>query len=226
MKKLLALVLLSALLLTGCHGHLVTDAGESARQYTLPERFDTSRNYEITFWAKNDTNKVQTAIYQKAIGDFQKLYPNITVNIRLYTDYARIYNDVITNIATGTTPNVCITYPDHIATYLTGEDTVVPLDSLMDDPNYGLGGSALSFDSPTRGEIVPQFLSECAIYALHGGLLRQQGLCGKAGLHPAGNPDLGLHLAGQRGRYGEKCRRDIQAQRPEGIDPLHIQVHG
>ena len=163
MKKTLALVLLFALLLTGCHGHLVTDTGESARQYTLPERFDTSRNYEITFWAKNDTNKVQTAIYQKAIGDFQKLYPNITVNIRLYTDYARIYNDVITNIATGTTPNVCITYPDHIATYLTGEDTVVPLDSLMDDPNYGLGGSALSFDSPARSEIVPQFLSECAI---------------------------------------------------------------
>ena len=163
MKKTLALVLLFALLLTGCHGHLVTDTGESARQYTLPERFDTSRNYEITFWAKNDTNKVQTAIYQKAIGDFQKLYPNITVNIRLYTDYARIYNDVITNIATGTTPNVCITYPDHIATYLTGEDAVVPLDSLMDDPNYGLGGSALSFDSPARGEIVPQFLSECAI---------------------------------------------------------------
>ena len=85
------------------------------------------------------------------------------MNIRLYTDYARIYNDVITNIATDTTPNVCITYPDHIATYLTGENTVVPLDSLMDDPNYGLGGSALAFDSPTRDEIVPQFLSECAI---------------------------------------------------------------
>ena len=163
MKKLLALVLAAALLLTGCHGHLVSEGAERAESYTLPESFDTSRHFEITFWAKNDTNKVQTAIYQKAIGDFQKLYPNITVNIRLYTDYARIYNDVITNIATDTTPNVCITYPDHIATYLTGENTVVPLDSLMDDPNYGLGGSALAFDSPARDEIVPQFLSECAI---------------------------------------------------------------
>ena len=163
MKKLLALVLAAALLLTGCHGHLVSEGAENAESYTLPESFDTSRHFEITFWAKNDTNKIQTAIYQKAIGDFQKLYPNITVNIRLYTDYARIYNDVITNIATDTTPNVCITYPDHIATYLTGENTVVPLDSLMDDPNYGLGGSALAFDSPARDEIVPQFLSECAI---------------------------------------------------------------
>ena len=34
---------------------------------------------------------------------------------------------MITNISTGTTPNVCITYPDHIATYLTGDNVVVPL---------------------------------------------------------------------------------------------------
>ena len=50
------------------------------------------------------------------------------MNLRLYTDYGDIYNDVITNISTGTTPNVCITYPDHIATYLTGDNVVVPLD--------------------------------------------------------------------------------------------------
>ena len=87
-----------------------------------------ARNYEITFWAKNDTNKTQTEIYKKAIEDFEELYPNITVNLRLYTDYGKIYNDVITNIATDTTPNVCITYPDHIATYLTGNNVVVPLD--------------------------------------------------------------------------------------------------
>lgn len=48
------------------------------------------------------------------------------MNLKLYTDYGKIYNDVITNLATGTTPDVCITYPDHIATYLTGENTVVP----------------------------------------------------------------------------------------------------
>ena len=163
MKRWLALLLLPALLFTGCHGRLVENSTRTVETYTLPETFDTSRQYEITFWAKNDTNKVQTAIYQKAISDFQTLYPNITVNIRLYTDYARIYNDVITNISTDTTPNVCITYPDHIATYLTGERTVVPLDDLLVDPNYGLGGSALRFDSPTKEEIVPQFLEECAI---------------------------------------------------------------
>ncbi|MBU5453094.1 extracellular solute-binding protein [Pseudoflavonifractor sp. MSJ-30] len=163
MKKTLALVLLFALLLTGCHGHLVTDSGETTRQYTLPESFDTSRNYELVFWCKSDTNKYQTATYQQAIEDFQALYPNIHITLRIYTDYARIYTDVITNIATETTPNICITYPDHIATYLTGEDTVVPLDALIEDPRYGLGESELRFDGPTKEELVPQFLSECAI---------------------------------------------------------------
>ena len=150
----LAMVLAAMCCLTGCHGSM------GLEEFSVPEEFDLSRNYEITFWAKNDTNKTQTAIYEKAIADFQTLYPNIKVNLRLYTDYGRIYNDVITNIATGTTPNVCITYPDHIATYLTGSNTVVPLDELFADEKYGLGGSKLRFDSPTQDEIIPQFLRE------------------------------------------------------------------
>ncbi len=150
----LALALLLCLSLTACHG------SREQAAFAVPEAFDESRNYEITFWAKNDTNKRQTDIYKGAIEDFQALYPNITVTLRLYTDYGDIYNDVITNIATQTTPNVCITYPDHIATYLTGDNVVVPLDQLFADEAYGLGGSALRFDGPALEEIVPQFLSE------------------------------------------------------------------
>lgn len=149
--------LIMILMLTGCHGSRGLEA------FQIPEEFDTSQEYEITFWAKNDTNKTQTDIYKKAIADFQELYPNITVNLRLYTDYGRIYSDVITNISTGTTPNVCITYPDHIATYLTGVNIVVPLEELMADGRYGLGGSELRFDGPTQEEIIPQFQTECTI---------------------------------------------------------------
>ena len=164
MKRIICVLLLLSLLLSGCHGAVERNVFE------IPESFDQSRQYEITFWAKNDTNLTQVAIYEKAIADFQTLYPNITVSLRLYTDYGRIYNDVITNIATDTTPNVCITYPDHIATYITGTNSVVPLDSLFDHGKYGLGGSELRFDSPTREEIIPQFLRECyldgAYYAI------------------------------------------------------------
>lgn len=153
-------ILLYALCLSifcGCHG------ARSLDSFAIPADFDPDAAYEITFWAKNDTNKAQTNIYKSAIESFMALYPNITVNLRLYTDYGKIYNDVITNIATQTTPNVCITYPDHIATYKTGTNVVVPLDMLMQDAAYGLGGSALRFDAPTKEEIVPSFLAECVI---------------------------------------------------------------
>ena len=152
-------LLLIALLfsLTGCHG------SGSRATFTVPESLDTDTEMEITFWAKNDTNKTQTQIYAQAIEDFEALYPNIHVTIRLYTNYDDIYNDVITNIATDTTPNVCITYPDHIATYLTGSNVMAPLDDLMTDERYGLGGSELLFDSPAVPEVIPEYLAEGVI---------------------------------------------------------------
>ena len=166
MKKIISILALLCLLfsLSACHGKLVIPdvTAEVASSFEIPDSFDTSRNYEISFWAKNDTNLTQVNIYKQAIADFEAIYPNIKVNLRLYTDYSRIYNDVITNIPTHTTPNVCITYPDHIATYLTGADTVVPLDDLLTDSRYGMGGSEVLFDAPTAQEIVPKFMEECA----------------------------------------------------------------
>lgn len=157
MKKMISVTLVLVLVLSvfsGCHGSI------QRKDFVVPEEFDTSREYEISFWAKNDTNNDQVAVYKKAVEDFQKLYPNIKVNIKWYTDYSRMYQDVITNIATDTTPNVCITYPDHIATYMTSNNCVVPLDELMADEKYGLGGSELRFDGVTKDQIVSQFLEE------------------------------------------------------------------
>ncbi|MBR4205393.1 MAG: extracellular solute-binding protein [Clostridia bacterium] len=157
--------LLAALLLVplfaSCHGSRALDP------FVMPESFDTGRQFEITFWAKNDTNKTQMKVYTDAVAGFEALYPNVKVNLRFYTDYGRIYNDVITNIATRTTPNVCVTYPDHIATYITGVNTVVPLDSLFADPSYGFGGSELRYDGPERDEMVEKFLDECVIDGEH-----------------------------------------------------------
>lgn len=154
----LAVLLLICLLFSGCHARKEMAAFES------PLQFDESRTYEITFWAKNDTNMTQMQIYKDAIAGFEKLYPNIKVKLVPYTDYGRIYQDVLTNIPTNDTPNVCITYPDHIATYMVGgNNTVVPLDDIMTDSKYGLGGTEVKFDGPTKDEIVPKFLSECTI---------------------------------------------------------------
>ena len=142
-------------LLSGCHG------AKERVAFEVPAEFDTSKTYELTFWAKNDTNTVQVNTYKKAIADFEALYPNIKITLKHYTDYGRLYQEVITNIATDTAPNICITYPDHVATYRQGQDVVIALDELMSDPQYGLGGSEVRFDGPAQDEIVSKFLQEC-----------------------------------------------------------------
>lgn len=157
MKKLISLALVLTMLvlpLSGCHGAVERNA------FSVPDLFDTEREYNISFWAKNDTNIVQVNVYKKAIEDFEKLYPNIHVELKLYTDYGEIDKDVINNLATDTLPNVCITYPDYIATYLNSENCVVPLDGLIADEKYGLGGSELRFDGVTYDEVIGKFLEE------------------------------------------------------------------
>ena len=66
---------------TGCHGK------QAGRDFKMPETFDESREYEIVFWAKNDTNQTQTQIYEKCVSDFEAPYPNIHVSMKLYNDY-------------------------------------------------------------------------------------------------------------------------------------------
>ena len=162
LKKILKKVLLTGmafgclLAFSGCHGSKGLDA------FVLPEEFDTTKEYDIVFWAKNDTNKVQTGIYEKSIADFEALYPNIHVTLRLYTNYADIDKDVRTNLATGTTPNVCVSYPDHVATYLTGIHQMVPLDELFTHEKFGFNGTQVFFDAPTQEEIIEKFLNEGA----------------------------------------------------------------
>jgi len=154
-KLVLVLIILSLTFsLASCHGK------KSLAPFEIPEEFDITEEYEITFWSKNDNNKYQQDIYRKAVADFEKIYPNIKVNMRMFSDYNEIYKNVITNIQTGTTPNVCISYPDHIATYNTGEEIVIPLDELLSDSAFGLGGSEIKFDAPTKDEIVSAFLEE------------------------------------------------------------------
>lgn len=154
---LLVLGLLSLGFLISCHG------SRDIQTFSVPDSFDENKQYEITFWAKNDNNKTQQEIYYNAIAEFEKIYPNIKVNLKPFVNYNDIYREVLTNIQTSTTPNVCITYPDHIATYITGDNIVVPLDELIADEKYGLGGSEIRFDSPTKDEVIDKFLAEGVI---------------------------------------------------------------
>lgn len=157
-KKICNIFMILSLIfiLTSCHGraYLVL--------FTLDEDFvfDETREYNISFWAKNDSNASQVAIYEKAISDFEELYPNIHVSLRNFSSYPDLYRDIITNIETDTTPNVAICYPDHVATYLENPSLIVNLDSLVGNENYGLGGKKIKFDSPKLEDFVTKYVEE------------------------------------------------------------------
>ena len=159
--KLLALVTMmaAALVLTcGCHR-----IAQGSSYTAVPSEMDGSEMIELAFWAKNDTNRAQTAVYTKAIEEFEKLYPNVRISLNLYADYGRLYKDVLTNLSTQTPPNICITYPDHIATYIARHNAVLELDDWIRDSRFGLGGRDVRFDSPTEEEMVPEFMNECRL---------------------------------------------------------------
>ncbi len=160
MKKSIKVVILAifilvfATMLVSCHGT------SELKEFEIPEVFDDSLEYEISFWVKIDNNTNQLNVYLRAVSEFEKLYPNINVKVRQFFNYEDIYQTVLTNIQTKTPPNVCITYPDHIATYNTGVNLVVELDELMADEKYGLGGSKVRFDTVKKEEIYEKFLLE------------------------------------------------------------------
>lgn len=159
MKKLLLvfIIICSVFCLVSCHKN------KKVSEFLVPSTFDESKHYDLTFWAKNDTNITQKKIYQKAIDDFCMLYPNISITLKSYNDYGKIYNDVITNISLNTTPNICISYPDHVSTYASGDNVVVKLDDLINDETFGMDSDYLKFDHPTKSELSEKFLDECKL---------------------------------------------------------------
>ena len=157
----LSLLSISSLFLASCHKPY------SISTFDCPITFDDSKEYEIEFWSKNDGNIKQANIYTKTIEEFEKIYPNIKVSNRVYTSYDTIYKDVITNISSETPPNVCVSYPDHVATYLENENIVVPLDGLMANSSYGLDGSDLLYKPIGSSNIIDKFLNEGTIDRYH-----------------------------------------------------------
>ena len=77
MKRIVCVLMLLALVLSGCHGNV------ERRAFAIPDQFDESQQIELVFWAKNDTNLTQVKIYEQAIADFEALYPNIKIKLQL-----------------------------------------------------------------------------------------------------------------------------------------------
>ena len=153
MKKIISL-LLAAILVVGMMSALAgCNAGGTrvAADFVMPEGgFDTSKPVTITFYHQMGAQLQE--ILNTAIADFQKIYPNITVEHKTYGDYNGVRDQIKTEISVGDQPNMAYCYPDHVALYNVA-GAVQTLDVLIDDPTYG-------FTAEQIADFIPAYYNE------------------------------------------------------------------
>ena len=116
MKKIISSVLLIALMLSICLGAMTGCKPKAYADFVMPEGgFDTSKPVTITFY--HQMGAALQAILDETIVEFNKIYPNITVEHKTYGDYDGVRDQIKTEITVGDQPNLAYCYPDHVALY-------------------------------------------------------------------------------------------------------------
>ena len=132
MKKLLTVVLLSSLVILSAFcggGKEESAASSSSALFSVPEGGYDGSAVTITFYHTMGSTLVE--VLDQYIAEFNKLYPNITVEATQIGGYDDVRDQISTEITVGNQPNIAYCYPDHVALYnLAG--AVAALDDLID----------------------------------------------------------------------------------------------
>ena len=146
-KRIVSFVLLlaMALSLVACGGNTNTPADnnggsttgettgnaapEVVANFAVPEGGYDGSAVTVKFYHTMGANL--TAVLDNYIAEFNKLYPNITIEYTSVGGYDDVRDQVSTEITVGNQPNIAYCYPDHVALYnLAG--AVATLDNLID----------------------------------------------------------------------------------------------
>ena len=118
-----------------------TPAPEKERYEVPAEGYDGS---EVTITFSHTMGEALRNVLDKYIVEFNKIYPNITVEHNQVGGYDDVRDQIKQELTAGNQPNIAYCYPDHVALYnLTKK--VVPLDNFIE--------SKIVIDSET-GEIL------------------------------------------------------------------------
>ena len=134
-KKILALLLaavmlLSTLALASCD----TGAGSGNNQaagmaeFIVPETGYDGSAVTIVFY--HSMGAKLRGVLDTYIAEFNKLYPNITIEHSSMGDYDGVRDQIKTQLTAGEQPNIAYCYPDHVALYNVAKK-VIPLDNLI-----------------------------------------------------------------------------------------------
>ena len=152
MKKILSVLLLACMLvgmlaMAGCKP--AENNGASAN-FVVPEGGYDGSEVTITFSHTMGAKLQEVLNYH--IGEFNKIYPNITVEHSSAGGWSDIAGQINTQIAGNNQPNIAYCYPDHVAMYNIAK-AVVTLDNLIADKNVGLTAEQIA-------DFIPGFYNE------------------------------------------------------------------
>ena len=172
-KRIISLLLVLAMLVSvvamvSCDKGNEGENGENGANkvtYEVPaEGYDGSA-VTIVFWHSMGA-KLQ-GVLETYITEFNKLYPNITVEHASQGDYDGVRDQVKIALTSGVQPNVAYCYPDHVALYNVAKK-VVPLDNFIEStiPVTDAEGNetVLGFTAEQIADFIPGYYAEGAAF--------------------------------------------------------------
>ena len=170
-KRIISLLLVLSMIVSvtamvSCNGGESSGEGNTGKvAYEVPaEGYDGSA-VTITFYHSMG-QKLQDVL-NTYIPEFNKLYPNITVEHSSMGNYDGVRDQIKTALTAGNQPNIAYCYPDHVALYNVAK-AVVPLDSFIEStiPVTDATGaeSILGFTEEQIADFVPGYYAEGAAF--------------------------------------------------------------
>ena len=130
MKKKILSLLLAATLLLSMLALVSCDKSTAAgmASFDVPEGgYDGS---EVTIVFYHSMGAKLRGVLDTYIEEFNKLYPNITIEHSSMGDYDGVRDQIKTQLTAGEQPNIAYCYPDHVALYNVAKK-FIPLDNLI-----------------------------------------------------------------------------------------------
>ncbi len=103
---------------------------------------------QIQFW--HGQSGFQGQVLNNLVNQFNSTHPDIFVTATFQGTYSDLYRKVTAAIAGGTPPDLAVAYQNDVSNYI-ASGAVIPLDSLMSDPQIG-------FTADDMKDIYPSFI--------------------------------------------------------------------
>ena len=167
---LLTLVVMLVSMLAACGGNSGGSEGGTAATQKIPGYQVPAGGYdgsEVTIKFAHTMGAKLQEVLNYHIGEFNKIYPNITIEHSSYGGWGDIAGQINTEMAADNQPNIAYCYPDHVAMYNMAK-AVVTLDGLIASTEPALKGDgtteALGLTQEQIDDFIEGFYNEGKAY--------------------------------------------------------------